>query len=130
MAMAKPPSAEFGVNFDLASIEQEMRHEEAYAREGHTARTLVREDDLRVVLIAMKDGSRIAEHTADETVTIQTLAGCLHLQLPRLPRQREHRIVDLPSGRLLVLERGNEHAMEAVGDSACLVTLGWSAKTS
>lgn len=128
--MTNPAAAEHGVTYDFATIEQEMRHEEAYAREGHTAQTLVREDDLRVVLIAMKAGSRIAEHTANETITIQTLAGCLRLHLPRLARQREPRIVDLPIGRLLVLERGNEHAIEAVGDSACLITLGWRDKPS
>lgn len=127
--MARPESAEFGVIFDLATIEQEMRSEEAYAREGHTARTLVRAHDLRVVLIAMTAGSRIPAHTADETVSIQTLTGRLRLQLPRLARQREARIVDLPIGRLLVLEPGNEHSVEAIGDSAFLLTFGWTATT-
>ena len=99
MAMAKPDSAEFSVIFDLATIERELRGEEAYAREGHTARTLAREHDLRVVLIAMKAGSRIAAHSVPETVSIQTLTGRLRLQLPRLERPREDRIVDLPIGR-------------------------------
>jgi hypothetical protein len=54
----------------------------------------------------------------------------LRLQLPRLARQREDRIVDLPNGRLLVLERGNEHNVEAVGDSAFLLTFGWKDKVS
>ena len=112
--------------FDFGVIDQEMRREEAYSREGHTARTLVREPDVRVVLIAMKAGSRIAQHTARVTTSIQTLAGHVRLQLPRLARQHEDRIVDLPVGRLLVLARGNEHDVEAVGDSAVLVTFGWT----
>ncbi len=128
IAMAKPESPEFGVVFDFATLDQEMRGEEAYLREGHTARTLVREHDLRVVLVAMKAGSRIAAHTANETVSIQTVTGHLRLQLPRLARQREDRIVDLPIGRLLVLERGNEHDVEAVGESAFLLTFGWKDK--
>lgn len=123
--MARPASPEFGVIFDFVVLDQEMRQEEAYSREGHTARTLVREQDVRVVLIAMKAGSRIAKHTTRETTSIQTLAGHLRLQLPRLARQHEDRIVDLPVGRLLVLARGNEHDVEAVGDSALLVTFGW-----
>ena len=127
-AMARPESPEFGTIFDFATIDQEMRSEEAYVREGHTARALVREHDKRVVLIAMKAGARIAEHTAHETVSFQSLSGCLRLQLPRLARQREDRIVDLPVGRLLVLERGNEHDVEAVGDSAFLLTFGWKDK--
>jgi quercetin dioxygenase-like cupin family protein len=114
--------------FDFATLDREMRSEEAYLREGHTARTLVREHDMRVVLIAMTAGARIAEHIANETVSIQTLSGCLRLQLPRLARQREDRIIELPVGRLLVLARGLEHDVEAVGDSACLLTLGWNDK--
>lgn len=114
--------------FDLATLEDEMRREEAYAREGHAARTLVRERDLRVVLIVMQAGSRIAEHTVNGTASIQTLAGRLRLRLPRLARQREDRIVDLPIGRLLVLEPGDEHAVEAAADSALLVTFGWTDK--
>jgi quercetin dioxygenase-like cupin family protein len=127
-AMGKPESAEFGVVIDFAKIAQEMRSEDAYLQEGHTARTLVREHDLRVVLIAMKAGSRIASHTANESLSIQTVMGCLRLQLPRLARQREDRIVDLPVGRLLVLEAGNEHDVEAMGESAGLLTFGWKDK--
>jgi quercetin dioxygenase-like cupin family protein len=128
MEMAKPESAEFGVMFDLATIAQDMRGEEAYAREGHTARTLAREPDLRVVLIAMRAGSRVADHIANETVSIQTFAGRVRLHLPPLARQREDRIVELPTGGLLVLEPGIEHSIDAVDDSAVLVTLGWRAK--
>jgi quercetin dioxygenase-like cupin family protein len=126
--MAKPESLEFGVTFDLVTIDEEMRREEPYVREGHTARTLVREQDLRVVLVVLKDGRRIAQHIANETVSIQTLTGRLRLQLPRLARQREDRIVDLAIGRLLVLERGLEHDVEAVGDSAFLLSFGWPGK--
>jgi len=128
VAMPKPTSPEFGTVFDLATIDQEMRSEEAYLREGHTARALVREPDLRVVLIAMKAGSRVAPHVANETVSIQTLAGCLRLQLPRLARQHEDRFVELPMGRLLVLAGGNEHDVEAIGDSAFLLSFGWRDK--
>ncbi len=128
--MAKPESPEFGTTFDFATIVREMRSEDAYLREGHTGRTLVREHDMRVVLIAMKAGAHIAQHIANETVSIQTLAGHVRLQLPRLARQREDRIVDLPMGRLLVLDRGIEHDVEAVEDSAFLLTFGWKDKAS
>jgi len=36
--------------------------------------------------------------------------------------------VDVPAGRLLVLERGLRHDVEAVAESAFLLTLGWQAK--
>lgn len=119
--MTKPEPVERGAAFDLAAIEAEMRGEDAYQNEGHTARTLVREDDLRIVLIVMKDGARIAEHRASDTVSIQVLRGHVRLTLP-------DKVADLPAGRLLALGRGLRHDVEAVEESAFLLTLGWQAK--
>ena len=116
--MTKPESTAHGVVFDLASIDREMRQGDAYAGEGHTARTLVREPDLRIVLIVMKAGARIAEHHADQTASFQTLTGQLRLHV-------QDRVVELPAGRLLVLERGLAHDVEAALDSAFLLTIGW-----
>ncbi len=107
-----------GTSFDLAEIEAALRTEDAYLREGHTARTLVRERDLRVVLVALRAGARMAEHRANDTASIHTIRGHLRLQLP-------DKLVDLPMGSLLVLERGVRHDVEAISDSALLLTLGW-----
>jgi quercetin dioxygenase-like cupin family protein len=104
--------------FDLAGIEHELRKEDAYLREGHTARTLVRKADLRIVLVVMKTGARIAEHRAKETATVHALSGHLRLRLP-------DKTAELPAGRLLAMDAGLEHDVEAVADSAFLLTLGW-----
>jgi quercetin dioxygenase-like cupin family protein len=117
-----PPSSPVqGTTFDIAPIAAEMRGEAAYAREGHTARTLVRETDLRVVLVVMKAGGTIKEHRANETASIHVLTGrvCVGLR---------DRSVDLPGGRLLMVERGLPHDVEAKEESALLLTLGWHEK--
>ena len=116
--MSKPEPVHQGVDFDLAAIDAELRRADAYQRDGHTARTLIRERDLRVVLIVMKAGARIAEHQANDTASIHALSGHVRLTLP-------DRVADLPAGRLLVLERGLRHDVEAVAESAFLLTLGW-----
>jgi quercetin dioxygenase-like cupin family protein len=116
--MSKPESPAGGVVFDLAAAEREMRKEDAYEREGHTARTLTREPDLRIVLVVMKAASRIPEHRAGETASIHALSGQVRLHLP-------NRLVELAAGQLLVLERGLRHDVEAVADSSFLLTLGW-----
>ncbi len=67
--MPAPDSSERGVAFDLGHIEKELQQESAYWREGHTARTLVLAPDLRVVLITIKGGSRIAEHDSSESAS-------------------------------------------------------------
>ena len=72
--MTQPDSAmAHEIVFDLAAVDSELRKEDAYQREGHTARTLVREPDLRIVLVVMKAGARIAEHRADQTASVQAL---------------------------------------------------------
>jgi quercetin dioxygenase-like cupin family protein len=107
-----------GTIFDLAAVDSELRREDAYQRDGHTARTLVRKPDLRIVLVVMKAGARIAEHRADETAAVHALSGHVRLRLP-------DSTADLAAGRMLVLERGLKHDVEAVADSAFLLTLGW-----
>lgn len=119
--MTKPELTHKGDVFDLASLEAEMRREEAYQREGHTARTLVREQDLRIVLVVMKAGARIAEHRANDTASVHTLSGHVRLQLP-------DKVAELPAGHLLVLERGLRHDVEAVAESTFVLTLGWQPK--
>lgn len=116
--MARPESPEHGSTFDLGAIELEMRREEPYQKQGHTARTLVRAPDLRVLLVVIKGGSRIPEHHANESTSIHTISGHVRLHL-------SDRTVELPAGRLLVLDRELKHDVEAAIDSAFVLTLGW-----
>lgn len=116
--MTKPVATAGGATFDLAAIDREMRREDAYLREGHTARTLVREPDLRIVLVAMRAGSQMSEHRANETASVHTLSGHIRLRLP-------DKEVELPAGRLLVLGKGLSHDVQAIDESAFLLTLGW-----
>ncbi len=117
--MAKPASPIHGATFELGAIADELRQEPTYASEGQAARTLVREPDLRIVLVALKNGRRMAEHHAEVTATVHTLSGQVRLRLPE-------RAVELPAGQLLVLGRGLRHDVEAQADSLLLLTLGWT----
>jgi quercetin dioxygenase-like cupin family protein len=116
--MPQPESPEHGLTFDLGAIEREMRQEDAYERNGHTARTLLRAADLRVLLIVMKAGSRMAEHQATASASIHALSGQLQLHLP-------DRTVELRAGQLLALGGGLRHDVEAAIDSTFVLTLGW-----
>ena len=114
--MAKPTAIGFGAVFDLATVDRELRSEAAYQRDGHTARTLVREPAIRVVLVAIRAGAKIAEHRTGDTASIHALTGHIRLRLP------DH-AVDLPAGQLLVIAPRVTHDVEAVSDSAFLITL-------
>ena len=116
--MNAPTKPDDGLEFDLAAIVRELRDSEPYTREGHTARTIVRTPDLRVVVIALRDGAMMAAHRVAVTATVQTLEGDVSLQLP-------HRLVDLPAGGLFVLGADLPHDVRARGDSVVILTLGW-----
>lgn len=114
--MTKPSSIIDGAVFDITTVDRELRSADAYKIDGHTARTLVREPAMRVVLIVMTAGAKIAEHHAQETASIHSLSGHIRLRLPQ-------RAVDLPAGHLLVIPAQLPHDVEAVDDAAFLITL-------
>jgi len=118
--MAETECGQHGVVSDLGAIERELRQGDAYRREGHTARTLVHASDMRVVLVAIMAGNRIAEHHANESAALHAISGCLRVHV-------EGRVVNVPAGQLLTLERGLKHDVEADVDSAFVLTLGWTA---
>jgi quercetin dioxygenase-like cupin family protein len=107
-----------GVSFDLATLDEELRKEAAYEGSGYTARTLVREPDLRVVLIVMKAGARMVDHRVETTASLYVLSGLLRVHLPEKP-------LDLAAHDLLALEAGVRHDVEAREQSALLLTIGW-----
>jgi quercetin dioxygenase-like cupin family protein len=107
---------------NLEAVADELRSQEAYVREGQTARTIIRTSDLRIVVVALAAGKTISEHHAKATVAVQTLSGRIRLELPE-------RSVDVPRGQLLVLGAGVAHAVYAEVDSTFLLTLGWPAST-
>lgn len=114
-----PVPVDEGACFDLKEIEATLRSEDQYQRTGQAARTLVRTDDMRIVVIVLSEGGRLAEHRAQETASIQVLSGQVRLALP-------DRELKLKQGQCLVLKGGLEHDVEAPEPAAILLTLGWT----
>ena len=106
------------MNFNLAEETAQLHEEEAWLRTGRNSKTLVKQPDFRIVLIALKKGGHIEEHSADARISIHTLSGRVKLQLPK-------QTVDLPGGHLLVIDRALEHDLEALEESAILLTISW-----
>jgi quercetin dioxygenase-like cupin family protein len=111
--IAAGPSLEF----ELALEIEKLRREPAYEG-GRNAKTMVKYEDFRIVLTAIKGGTRIHEHHSAGRISVQTVAG--HIRMRALDRE-----FDLPQGRLLVLDRGVQHDVEAIQDSAFLLTVAW-----
>ena len=113
------PMAAPYLEFDIARELQQL-HGEAGWQTGHNAKTLGKYDGLRIVLIALKARSKILEHHTEGQISIQTVVG--HIEV-----RAEGRTFELRSGGLLALDQGLPHDVEAVEESAFLLTIARSA---
>ncbi|HZU14399.1 MAG TPA: cupin domain-containing protein [Chloroflexota bacterium] len=105
------------LRFDLRRELDELRTQESYASAKPAGKTLVKEPDLRIVLMALKAGGRLEEHRASGPISIQGIEGRLRLRLPATS-------IDVGAGELLMLEPGVPHDVEAVEDGVFLLTIG------
>ena len=112
-----PPMASPFLEFDLKR-EIHQLHEEAGWQSGQNARTLVKYDDLRVVLMVLKANMRLPDHSTDGRISVQMLSG-------RIEVRALGRTFDLHAGSLLALDRDTHHDVEAIEDSAFLLTIAW-----
>ena len=105
------------LEFDLPKEIEQLKGEDAW-RSGRNARTLIKTPDLRIVLTVLRANARVDEHRVNGTVAIHTVSGhtCIHAG---------DRKFDLPAGHLLALAEDLPHDVEAVTDSAFLVTIAW-----
>jgi quercetin dioxygenase-like cupin family protein len=105
------------LDFDIGR-ELEQLHSEAGWQSGQNAKTLVKFDGLRIVLIALQARSRIPEHQTEGQISIQTVVG--HIQVCA-----EGRSFELRPGGLLALDQGLPHDVEALEESAFILTIAW-----
>jgi quercetin dioxygenase-like cupin family protein len=104
------------LSFDLTRELEQLHQEASWKQHGHDAKTLVKEQAFRVVLIALKAGAAVDEHHATGPISIQVLGG--QLQVTALDRT-----MLLSVGQVLALEAGVLHAVAALADSAYLLTI-------
>ena len=119
-----PGLAEPLLQIDLERELQQLRREDSWQREtGRSSRTLAKYPDFRIVLILMKSGTRMRQHRAKGRVSIQQLKGQVRIHLT------DHKVT-VSSGHLLVLDCGVLHDVEALEESALLLTISWRRENS
>ena len=110
------------LSFDLNTEIEQLRRENAW-QGGRNSKTLVKHSDFRLVLTVLRSNARLHEHRAAGRISVQAVAG--HIQM-----HVEGKVFDLPAGHLLALERAIAHDVEALEDSAFLLTIAWPEDTS
>ena len=113
------PMAEPLMEFDLPAEVHRLQGETTWST-GQNARTLIKYDDFRVVLTALQARARLPEHKTEGRISVQVLSG--HIQL-----RAGGRTFNLRPGGLLAFDHGVPHDVEALEESAFLLTIAWPA---
>lgn len=106
------------LTFDFAAEIEQLHRVEHWVEEGRISKTLVKYSDFRIVLMLMKAGTLMKEHKADARLSIHALSGRLLIKL-------DSQAVELQADHLLVLEKGLSHDVQALEESAFLLSIAW-----
>ena len=112
-----PSMATTYLEFDLEREVAQLYQEPDWTK-GQNAKTLIKYNDFRVVLIALRSRERMPSHQTEGRISIQVVRG--HIQV-----RADGRTFDLRVGSLLALDRGLAHDVEALEESALLLTIAW-----
>lgn len=101
--------------YDLTALLARMKQEEAWQRRSYHTVTVREGQGLRVALFALQAGTVIPPHQVEGPMTAQVLEG-------RLKFSAGQDSVVLKPGHLVTLPAGVQHHLEALEDTAFLLT--------
>ncbi|HSR58766.1 MAG TPA: cupin domain-containing protein [Candidatus Binataceae bacterium] len=104
------------MSFDIAHELEEMKAGEQWKTSHRGAKTLAKNEDVRLVLVALSKGMTVHEHQAEGPITVSVAEGSI-----RFIARGEERT--LARGALLTLGAGIAHQVDALEDSAFVVTV-------
>ncbi len=120
-----PQLAKEVIRRNIGSELQKLKKAPSWQREsGRSSETLVKYDEFRIVLVRMKPGSYMSHHRAEGPISIQAIQGKIRVHLPT------NHMEELEVGDLLTLDRCLEHDVEALEESAFLLTIAWPEATA
>ena len=105
------------LEYDLVREVRQL-HEEPSWTNGQNAKTLVKYDDFRVVLMALQASAHVALHKAPGRISIHMISG--HVLVHALERT-----FDLLPGSLLAFDEEVPHAVGAIEESTLLLSIAW-----
>jgi len=105
--------------FSLEPIVDELLASSELAREGKTARTLIKSKPLTVVLTALRAGAMLHEHAAPGSVLVVPLRGEVTFE-----HAAESSRVATDGGAVTLMGPGVRHTVRAHSDSAFLLLVG------
>ena len=101
----------FGLDHEVARAKSEPR----WASHDRLAQSLAKHRDLTVNVMLLRKGAHLQEHQARGSITLQVLAGVIRF----IAHGQEK---TLTAGMLAVLDKEVPHSVEAIDESALLLT--------
>lgn len=106
------PILTFNINHQI----ERLKSEEQWSAEDRNGITLIKNDHLCLVLIVLKKGAQIVRHELEGPCAIQVLSGTIRVEA-------ENATYEVATNSVTIFEEKLEHMVEAVEESAMLVTI-------
>ena len=110
------------LSFDLEEEASRLRGEKAWQEGRRNAITLRKGEGLSVVLLVMKGGDRLEEHSAPGPISLGVRQGRIRFTI-------EDEAVEAGPETVLTCNAGIPHDVEALEDAVCVLTIA-SGKSS
>ena len=103
-------------SFSLPELVQQMKQEESWEKTGRGSKLLQKTKNIRLLLMLLKAGTEIKPHQAPGPITVHCIEG-------KIKFFAEENEVVLNKGEMLSLQEFVRHSVEAVEESAFLLTV-------
>lgn len=104
------------VSIDLPLYMAQIKEESSWQDGKRNAMTVFKTNGLRIVLIALRQGSEMARHIADGIISVQVLEG-------KIQFNTDQQSVELGKGQMLALHERIPHSVKALQETIFLLTL-------
>jgi quercetin dioxygenase-like cupin family protein len=103
-------------SFDLGAEVARLREEEAFRGGGRNSIMLRKGEEMSVVLLVIRAGDRLQEHAAPGPISLAVREGRVRFSTPDGE-------VEAGPETLLACDSGQRHAVEALEDAVCVLTI-------
>jgi len=109
------PAAGGMVTIKIADEIARLKDAAVWTSGDRHAVSLVKDDALNLLLMMLKKGSHLHEHSTKGPITVQVVSGSI-----RFSGGADQRIIS--AGEIVALDRGIPHSLEALDESALILT--------
>jgi quercetin dioxygenase-like cupin family protein len=111
------------VEMDLTEFIRKIKEESTWAESDRNSMTIYKSDNLRIVLLGMRQNAELKTHQANGIISVQVLEG-------RITFSTAKKTVSLEQGQMIVLHENIEHRVTALTETFFLLTLAMTGQES